>query len=140
MHPGITIALGDKEFVIPPVTLGMLRNGLLSTMREHDELLAKMRQAPEDGTDQNQEEKYNLMDLKARIVAAALRRNYGASELSDEEIWDRLDLANINLAWMAVLGLSGFNQMGEAAAAKDVGISSPSTDPSPQPTDGPTPR
>jgi hypothetical protein len=126
MVPGIKIALGDKEFEVPPISLGMLRNGLGEKLVQHDKLIT------EPGNNYTP-----LLILRGEIVIAALRRNYSEVEFSDFDLWDRLDYANVNAAWNAVLGLSGM--VGEAAATEtETGVttSSRSTPPSPPATDG----
>lgn len=122
--PGTEIELGDKKFVLPPLTLGMLRNGVAEKLRRYDELTAESKH-------------WDARLLSGEIILEALRRNYDKRALSDEDFWDRIDLGNDSEAFRAVLGLSGF-QMGEAGAAREAGILTPSTLPSPQPTDGTT--
>lgn len=124
MTPGVKIQLGDKEFEIPPISLGMLRGGLMEKMKKHDEML----QSP--GMDAN-----DLLLARGEIIFAALKRNY--PDLSEEEAFNRLDYGNVSKAWQAILGLSGF--MGEAlGTTQEVSatVSSLTTPPSPPPTDG----
>jgi hypothetical protein len=128
MIPGVRLSLGDKDFIVPPLTLGMLRNGLLVKLEEHDRLVGQ------DG------EQWNLVDLRGQIILAALRRNYSETDLPESEFWDRMDMGNVNQAWVAVLGISGFIPVGETPAAVETGISDQSINPSPPPMVGPIGR
>jgi hypothetical protein len=110
MVPGTKIALGDKEFVVPPLSLGQLRTGLAGKIEEHDKQVA-------EGVDYTK-----LLVIRGEIVIAALRRNYPESEVSDDELWNRLDFKNILDAWRAVLALNGFDAVGEAEAARVDGL------------------
>lgn len=104
--PGIKLSLGGKELELPPISLGMLRKGLMAKLEKYDQLVAEGKQ-------------FEATSLSGEIIIEALRRNYTAEELPDDEIWDRLDLGNANLAFRTVLGLSGFTPSGEELAAKE---------------------
>ena len=124
MIPGIKIQLGDKEFEIPPLSLGMLRSGLMEKMKKHDEMLQKPDMDAND-----------LLLIRGEIIFAAMKRNY--PEMDETEVFDRLDYGNVSRAWAAILGLSGF--VGEApgtAQTDPTTVSSHTTPPSPRPTDG----
>lgn len=122
MTPGKEVQLGDKKFIIPPITLGQLRAGLLDKIKEGDKLA-------ENG------DTFGTMDKRADVILAALRRNYSETDLSDSEFFDRLDLSNFSDAWAAALGFSP----GETGAATADGTTSMgSTLPSPPPMDGTT--
>jgi hypothetical protein len=125
MIPGLKMMVGDRELTVPAISLGMLRTGLLDKIRQHDEMF-------ERGEDQ-----WKLFDLRGEIIIATLRRNYSEAELSDEIIWNLLDLGNILQIWTAILGRSGFTP-GEAepGTTRPNGISDQFTNPSPPPTDG----
>ena len=69
MIPGVKIQLGNKEFEIPPLSLGMLRNGLMEKMKKHDELLQKPNMDAND-----------LLLIRGEIIFAALKRNYSRDE------------------------------------------------------------
>lgn len=88
--------LGNKEFQIPPLSLGQLRNGLLDKLKEHDKML-------ETNPD------FSPLLLRGEIIIAALRRKYSEEDLPTSEIWDRLDLENVRQIWPIILGNSGFN-------------------------------
>ena len=121
MIPGTKVTLGDRDFVIPPITLGMLRGGLLADVKASDELADKG-------------DNFGAMDKRADVILAAFRRNYTAEEVSDANLLNRLDMANFGAAWMAALGLT----RGAAVAAIEDGTSTVFTPPSPPPTDGMT--
>ena len=123
-YPGLTIKIGDEEFIIPPLSLGQLRNGALSKMKEHDELITQGRA-------------YDSMVLRGEIILAALRRNY--PDFPEDKLMGYLDVGNIYALWMNVLGASGLTPGEEMAAiATESGTLSPSTEALPPPTDGPT--
>ena len=121
-YPGLTIKIGDEEFIIPPLSLGQLRNGALSKMKEHDELIAQGRA-------------YDSMVLRGEIILAALHRNY--PDFEPEKLYTWLDVGNIGPIWLAVLGLSGFTS-GEvrAATVTENGTSKGSTEALPPLMDG----
>jgi len=125
MFPGQKFMLGDREVILPPLSLGQLRNGLGAKMDQHDSRVM-------EGKLDNE-----LMFLRVEIIIAALRRNYSETDLPDSEIWDKLDYGNLLPAWRAVLGLSGLDAEGEAEAARVDGMmSGGSIPPSPPGTDG----
>jgi hypothetical protein len=123
MYAGTKVKIGDEEYTIPPISLGQLRNGLLTKLQEHDKLSA-------DG------KLFETLQLRGEIILAAIRRNY--PDFSEDKLFAHLDLANTSGIWLSILGASGFNS-GEAKAVT-VGTSSPSTEASPPPTDGPIAR
>ena len=126
MIPGRKIVLGDKEFVIPPLSLGQLRGGIAEKLAEND-------RKSEAG---NYTE---LLFLRAEIIIAALRRNYPESEHSDEDLFNRLDFGNWLPAWQAVLAVSGLG-LGEETATEINGQNTASSTtilPSPPPMAGP---
>ncbi len=111
--PGAKVVLSGREFIIPPITLGMLRGGLAEKLRAHDKML-------EDGNGG-----LDLLFLREEIVIAALRRNYPTDELPDADLAALLDMRNTHEAWLAAVGISGFSP-GEAEPAA-AGASSQST-------------
>jgi hypothetical protein len=124
MYNGVRIMIGEKEYILPPISLGQLRNGLLKKLQEHDKLIA-------DG------KLFDAMELRGQVILAALRRNY--SDFPEEDLFAHLDLGNTAPIWLSILGASGFTS-GEARAVTAVatdGTSAPSTEASPPPTDGP---
>ena len=96
MIDGIMVTMGGKEWTIPPLTLGQLR-----------QLMPKVRQLSEIGGKVGETQ----IALIVEIVAAALRRNY---------LEDLLDLGNAVSVLTAVLTGSGLKPrvppLGEAVA------------------------
>lgn len=120
--PGVTIEMGGREFIVPPLTLGQLRR-----------LLPKVRQMTEVGASMGEEQ----IETLCEIVAAAMRRNY--PEITEDAVADLLDLGNASGVLSAVLTGSGLRtaQPGEALAGRSNGIASMEF--SPASADTPTP-
>jgi len=114
MYAGTKITIGGAEYIVPPVSLGQLRNGVLAKLQEHDQLLA-------DG------KIFEATALRGEVILAALRRNY--PDFAEDTLMDHLDMRSITPIWLAVLGASGFAP-GETAAAAETapGTSAPSTE------------
>lgn len=128
MVPGHKMKIGEQEFIVPPISLGQLRNGLAEKIKQHDDIGAD----PERGN-------LDLLPIRAEIVIAALRRNYPESSYPDQFFWDNLDMGNIDEAFAAVINLSGL--LGELKAAREKleapnGTLDRSIQPSPQLMDG----
>ncbi|MDA8095588.1 MAG: hypothetical protein M0T84_17105 [Betaproteobacteria bacterium] len=84
---GKKIVMGDREFVMPPAPLGILRR--------HSEVF-------EGG-------KAASMSVMADVVLAALQRNY--PELTQEEFETKyLDIGNVGLAFRTVMMVSGVEE------------------------------
>lgn len=109
---GIKVIIGGDEYVMPPLTLGQLRNGALSKINEHDKLIA-------DGN------VFEAVSKRAEVIGMALRRNY--PELSDEKLLDLLDLRNSPSLWSIALGGSGIILSPETAEVPLPTASGPST-------------
>lgn len=90
MIPGVTITMGGREWVVPPLTLGQLRR-----------LLPKVRQLSEIGAQMGEAQ----IGVLVEIVAAALQRNY--PEIAAEAVEGLLDLGNAAAVLNAVLTGSG---------------------------------
>jgi hypothetical protein len=90
--PGVEIELAGKKYILPPLTAGQLRKGILAKMKENDELVDKGQY-------------YEALNVKSAIIAEALRRNY--PHITDEDVEDMLDLRNYEKAWEVILGGSG---------------------------------
>lgn len=118
MIPGISIQMGGRDWLVPPLTLGQLRR-LLPKVRELTEIGAGMGEAQ--------------IDTLIEIVSAALGRNY--PDATPELVADMLDLGNAQTVLAAVLTGSGLRP-GEARA---VGNGAISTAYSPPPADTATP-
>lgn len=120
---GTPIKIGDKEFIVPPLSLGQLRNGALTKLKEHDLKLAEG-------------QTWEAMVLRGEIILEALRRNY--PDFEEQTLFDWLDVGNCGPLWLSVLGASGFTP-GEvkAAGTTENGTSVRSTEVLPPLTDGP---
>jgi hypothetical protein len=103
MLPGVTIAMGGRDWLVPPLTLGQLRR-----------LMPKVRQLTEIGASMGETQ----IGVLVEIVAAALQRNY--PEATPDMVENLLDLGNTSTVLNAVLTGSGLklrdNRMGEAVA------------------------
>jgi hypothetical protein len=133
--PGVEIELAGEKYMLPPLTAGQLRKGILAKMKENDELI-------------EQGKYYEALSVKNAIIAEALRRNY--PHLKDEDVEDMLDLRNYDKAWEIILGGSGLRSQAirEEADKSPLtpvpptpslnGTSDPSTENSLEPTTGPT--
>jgi hypothetical protein len=102
MIPGVTIAMGGRDWLVPPLTLGQLRR-LMPKVRELTEIGAGMGEAQ--------------IGVLVEIVAAALQRNY--PEATPDLVENLLDLGNASGVLNAVLtgsGLKPGDSLGEAAA------------------------
>ena len=101
--PGLVVAMGGEDWIVPPLTLGQLRR-----------LMPKVRQLTEIGASMGEAQIAVLID----IVAAALQRNY--PEMTPEKVENLLDLGNASVVLNAVLTGSGLKPggaaMGEAPA------------------------
>ena len=98
MIPGIAIAMGGADWVVPPLTLGQLRR-----------LMPKLQALGDVGGTLAEPQIAVLVE----IVAAALQRNY--PEVTADKVEELLDLGNAAAVLAAVLTGSGL-QPGEAAA------------------------
>ena len=103
MIPGVAVAMGGQDWIVPPLTLGQLRR-----------LMPKVRQLTEIGASMGEAQINVLID----IVTAALQRNY--PETTPDKVENLLDLGNASVILNAVLTGSGLKPggaaMGEAQA------------------------
>ena len=103
MIPGVAVAMGGQDWIVPPLTLGQLRR-----------LMPKVRQLTEIGASMGEAQINVLID----IVTAALQRNY--PETTPDKVENLLDLGNAGAVLNAVLTGSGLKPggaaMGEASA------------------------
>ena len=90
MIPGVTVAMGGQDWIVPPLTLGQLRR-----------LMPKVRQLTEIGVSMGEAQITVLVD----IVTAALQRNY--PEITPAKVENLLDLGNASAVLNAVLTGSG---------------------------------
>jgi hypothetical protein len=95
MIPGVSVAMGGEEWVVPPLTLGQLRR-----------LMPQVRQLTEIGASMGEAQIAVLVD----IVTAALQRNY--PEMTPEKVENLLDLGNASAVLNAVLTGSGLKSGG----------------------------
>jgi hypothetical protein len=95
---GVTVKMGDKEYVVPPLNLKAVRrlNPLVEQMK--DQSLTS----------------YQFLPMVAEIALAAISRNY--PDMTMEQLEDILDMGNARAVMSAVLGQSGFVPAGETAA------------------------
>jgi len=122
--PGVEVAMGGENWLIPPLTLGQLRR-LMPKVRQLTEIDAAMGEAQ--------------IGILVEIVAAALQRNY--PEMTQETVENLLDLGNAGAVLNAVLLGSGLKRRSspgeaEAVATPDSGLrvaGNTSTDSSPPP-------
>jgi len=103
MIPGVTITMGGRDWLVPPLTLGQLRR-LMPRVRQLTEIDASM------GAVQ--------IGVLVEIITAALQRNY--PDATAETVENLLDLANAGTVLNAVLTGSGLRlrdrHLGEASA------------------------
>ena len=107
MFAGTKIKIDDEEFVVPPLSLGQLRSGLLAKLQEHDKML-------------EENKTFETMVLRGEILLQALRRNY--PDFPEQKFFDYVDLGNVGSLWLSILGASGFS-LGETQAATGPTIS-----------------
>ena len=102
MIPGVEVAMGGENWLIPPLTLGQLRR-LMPKVRQLTEIDAAMGESQ--------------IGVLVEIVAAAMQRNY--PEMTQEAVENLLDLGNAGTVLNAVLTGSGLkmrDSLGEAVA------------------------
>jgi hypothetical protein len=111
--PGVVIAMGGRDWVVPPLTLGQLRR-LGPTIGQITADAASMLDA-------------QAIDAVVAVVAAALGRNY--PDMTEAEIAEMLDLGNAGAVLNAVLTGSGLRRAGpgEAPAPASAGASDGTT-------------
>jgi hypothetical protein len=97
MIPGVAVAMGGQDWIVPPLTLGQLR-----------QLMPKVRQLTEIGAAMGEAQINVLID----IVTAALQRNY--PETTPDRVEDLLDLGNASAVLNAVLTGFGLKPSGAA--------------------------
>ena len=118
MIPGVTVAMGGEDWVVPPLTIGQLRR-----------LMPKVQRLTDIGAAMGDEQIGILIEL----VAAALQRNY--PDISPERIAELVDLGNAGDVVAAILTGSGLKPAGEApAVARSNGAASMASSPPPAAT------
>jgi hypothetical protein len=129
--PGVEVAMGGDNWLIPPLTLGQLRR-----------LMPKVRQLTEVDATMGESQ----IGVLVEIVATALRRNY--PDVTPETVENLLDLGNAGAVLNAVLTGSGLKSRDDPPG-EGVAVATPrsnagtagntSTASSPPPADIPTP-
>ena len=103
MIPGVIVAMGGRDWTVPPLTLGQLRR-----------LMPKVRQLTDIGAQMDE----GQIGVLVEIVASALQRNY--PDMTAETVENLLDLGNAGAVLHAVLTGSGLRPpeqaLGEARA------------------------
>lgn len=138
MIPGVIVAMGGRDWTVPPLTLGQLRR-----------LMPKVRQLTDIGAQMDEAQ----IGVLIEIVASALQRNY--PDMTAETVENLLDLGNAGAVLHAVLTGSGLRPpeqaLGEARAPEPrpgadaamatntTMVGSASMDSSPPPAGTPTP-
>src|SRR5438045_6392647 len=97
MIPGVAVAMGGQDWIVPPLTLGQLRR-----------LMPKVTKLTEIGASMGEAQINVLID----IVTAALQRNY--PETTPDKVENLLDLGNAGAVLNAVLTGSGLKPGGAA--------------------------
>jgi hypothetical protein len=103
MFAGTKVTIDNETIIIPPLSLGQLRNGVLTKLKQHDDLIA-------------QEKTFEAMTLRGEIILEAIHRNY--PEFEPSKLYDFLDMGNIGPLWLSILGASGFTP-GETQAVTE---------------------
>jgi hypothetical protein len=139
MIPGVIVAMGGRDWTVPPLTLGQLRR-----------LMPKVRQLTDIGAQMDETQ----IGVLVEIVTAALERNY--PDMTADTVEHLLDLGNAGAVLHAVLTGSGLRPPeqapGEARAPEPspgadaampatnmMMVGSASMDSSPPPAGTPTP-
>ena len=92
---GTKAKVGGTVYVVPPLTLKQLRNGVLEMIKQHDEMV--------DG-----QKGLEVLELRGKIIHQALLRNY--PDLTEDALFEQLDLRNTGEIWSLIMGASGFTQ------------------------------
>ncbi|MBV8121119.1 MAG: hypothetical protein JO081_14420 [Alphaproteobacteria bacterium] len=122
MIPGVQVAMGGREWTVPPLTLGKLR-WLMPKLRQLTDISAQM--------DETQ------IAILIEVVIAAMQRNY--PDLTAESVENLLDLGNAAEVLRAVLTGSGLREHRPGEAMAVATNSDGSTVFSPPPADTPIP-
>jgi hypothetical protein len=100
MLPGVSIAMGGQDWIVPALTLGQLRR-----------LMPKIKQLTHVGADMAPEQ----ILIMTEVVAAALQRNY--PDITEERVENELlDLGNAHEVVRAIMTGSGLKPRPETAA------------------------
>lgn len=105
MYPGMTITIKGASYIVPPLSLGQLRNGTMTKLKEHDVLVA-------------QDKHFEAAVMRGEIIAEAIKRNY--PDFDAQLLYDYLDLKNTSEIWLIVLGASGFTPGEDQAVTAEI--------------------
>lgn len=112
MFAGVPIQLGDEEYIVPALSLSQVKS-LRSSFVSMEQLRGQAQSIAD--------EKFaELLDLAVPIIHAALARNYPS--LSQESLYNLLDLDTMNQCLEAVLSASGLKRVrkGEPTPASNL--------------------
>ena len=90
MIEGALVKMGGKEWTVPALTFKQVRT-----------LLPKLTTIPANAVELNKEQ----MEIVTEVTHAAVSRNY--PELTVDDVEDMLDLRNVQVILLAVMGQSG---------------------------------
>jgi hypothetical protein len=105
MIPGIKISMGGAEWIVPPLTLGMMRRLLPQVMRLKD--FGDGPATDPEGGDE--------IAVIVELVTAAMRRNY--PDMTPDRVEELVDLGNARQVVQAILTGSGLTPLGEERPA-----------------------
>jgi hypothetical protein len=120
--PGVPVYMGGRNYFIPSLSARQYR--------EHQAVLEGTLEQVGDETIVAYA--IRVQEACVPIIGLALRRNH--PEVTDEELWDLLDVNTFNLAWKAVQNASGMTPVteGEELPTETGPTGTGSTDASPQ--------
>ena len=101
-----TIKLGDKEYVVPSLSI-----------KQAKDLWPEILKLNEGVDVSNLPEKY---DKIVKIIHTAMTRNY--PELKEEDLFDVVDMSNIKILQLAVMGQSGLITSGSRPVAEKLPV------------------
>ena len=110
MFAGTNITIGNETYVVPPISLGQLRNGLMTKLKQHDLLV--------EGLKDDTGNWFDILVLKGEIILDALHRNY--PDFDEAKLFSWLDVGNVGPLWAVIIGASGFTPGETQAAGTDL--------------------
>ena len=110
MLDGVKVNLGGRDYMVPPLNLKALKR-----LGPKLKLLSNLGDVPSD----------EEVDAVVEVLHSALVRNY--PDITSDEVSDRIDLANLRPALMAVMGASGLTQGLPGEAASPQGSTGPAS-------------
>jgi hypothetical protein len=113
-----TIKINGKDYIVPAMNLKQLRNGGMALIKASDE-------ATKNVVEGDVESAYASLEPRAKLIHMALTADY--PELTEDDVFSALNLANVVPYWLIVLGNMGIDpnrkasgegqNMGEAQSA-----------------------